>query len=977
MFSKRIAWTAVPALLVLAACGGGGSSGGSSPPPPPPPPPPGVTVTAANAADVAITGAGIIEAGAQLALAAVNPIIELLETGGTQFDRTCGGGTLNVTVTDNDGDGALSDGDSANVAYDNGCFSAELDSETTGTMQFDVSDVAASEVGNAVILRGTLTFPGAFSVGQVNTVDVSGTLEIAAIMQGRGLFEVLQIVIPPGGELSFDISAGGTTSIERASALNLRRFVEGSTGLDPTYTLTTSATIESELLGGDIECVTTMPLFSSDVNEEPTAGQLDCTGLSGSTARLDSNRPQEGAPIDLLVDSEGDGNFVSVGNLPTGPPRWGNFVEGALFAERVRSASIPQLPGPTQLDPLSLSVTVNQVIHAPLRNRLIATTPAGIVEIDPLTMTVLQEIPVAGSPGALALSDDETTLWIALDDTDEIQRFSYPALVAGSAYPLGESSVVAGERREVFQLEVAPGTTDLVVLSTRRFEEMVAFANGVELPNLINSAVISDIPPRSFAFRDATRIVGVVDTSTGYNAYRISLDPATGLTVEATLPGLSDQLRGRLKIGTDDVFVTGRVFNEITESVEARIEPADGLAFFYSDIQVNAAADRVYGISGRIVDVYDENAFVHVGRHEAASNPSATLLTPDYLVFVTPSAVERYTLSDIQPNFPSEPCSRTDVSDLWTAGTCVQLVCDIREATYDPVRDRIYAALPNFTDRGNSVAVIDPETLSIIDYVPVGGTPKSLKISDDGATLFAILDQTSKIVEIDIDTLMVTDITTLGFESTRPYLAVDLAPTTEAGAEFVAILNNRIGLLGGGTTIGSISPFSGRSWDQIFATEDGGTAITRGFNSVGAFGISASGVSTLSEQSEVASPRRSEQRGDFFYEGRGTRLDFATRSVEDVCSVPPIAAQFNVRVGPDLTSELVYYGAFGTNRSSFAGEEFRVVACDPATSTPGAVKSEFAYEVREGDLLQLLPVSGNRMAILTTTHMVLLDRPAL
>ena len=929
-------------------------------------------MTSDNAADVMTVGASIIESGAQIALAAINPIVELLNSGNLQLSRACGGGTLTATITDNDGDGALSDGDLASVQYGGACFSGELGDEATGTIQFDVNEIETG-VGNSILVRGALTFPASFSVGQIDTVDVSGTLNVTAIVQSG--FELLQLDIPSGGRFSLAINASGVSTTESASALNLRRFVEPSTGAGPTYVLSATATINSGLLGGNIDCATTTELSSTDLNEEPVSGQLDCTGLANSTARLDSNRASSATAIDLLVDPEGDGTFASVGNLPSGPPRWTNFLEGALFGARIRTVRLPSPPGLPQLTSLPLSFSAKQIIYAPIRNRLVATTATSIVEIDPTTMAVVQSVAVAGSPGALALSDDETTLWVALDDLSEIQRFNYPALAAGNSFPLGDSSISAGTPRDVFQMEVAPGTTDIVVLSTSSLEEMVAYDNGTELPNLVNSPIVGGTPPRSFAFRDATNIVGVDDTSTAYSVYRVTLDPATGLTVTRTLPGLSAQLRGRLKIGTDDVFATGRVFNELTESVEAEIEPADALGFFYSDIQVDATANRIYGIAGGQLDVYDETTFAHIGRYSAPGGSSNTILTPDYLVFVTPTTLERYELSEIQPNLATEPCRRTDLSDIWVDGTYVQLACDIREATYDPARNRIYAALPNVTERGNSVVVIDPDDLTITSFVPVGGTPKSLRISRDGATLFAILDETSKIVEIDLDSLMVTDTTILGFDLTQPYLGVDLAPTTETGGEAVVVLNSRIGLIGAGTTIGTISPFSGQSWDQIFVTTAGSTAVARGFNSVGVFGVSTSGVSPLSTQNGVAFPRRAEQRGDFFYEGRGTRFNLATQSFETICSVPPIAAQFDIRVGPDLGSDLVYFGAIGLNGSRPSGQTFELVACDPTTQAVGPVKSEFVYTVLEGDVLQLLPVSSNRIAVLTTTHMVLMDRP--
>lgn len=990
MRSRRHAFVTALSVLVLAACGGsgggggggggggaGGGGGGSSPPPPPPPPA-GIAVTDANAAEVMTVGAGVIEAAVQIVLAGVNPLVEILNDGGLQFVRGCGNGTLQVALTDNDADGGLSAGDAVTADYVGACFSSELNDPGTGSIRIDVSEFKR-EIGNAFLLRGTLTIPGGLTVGEIDTVSVSGTLDVAVVVQ-RGSFEVLSADIPAGGELRLDIQAATGSATESATSLSVRRFVGPSLQGDRPYTLSATADIQSGLLGGRIDCSTEPALAALDLLDDPIAGRLTCAGSGNSAARIDSERPSAAAPISLLVDSEGDGSFQPVPLAP-GDDRWDEFVERDLFIERIAVVSLPAQPGTPSLMPTSLALAVNDVVYAPTNDRLIATTDTSVVDIDPATMTVAQTLPLAGSPGALALSDDESTLWVALDDDSELQRIAYPTLTAGPTFPLGNSYIPNVGPRQVFQMEVAPGTTDLVVLSTPNAVEMLAFDNGVLLAETIDDSDVGAVPPRSFAFRDATTIVGVDSVSSGESAFRISLDPTTGLSVDQELPGLAGRVVSKPGLGNVNAFGSERAFNETTATVEALLDPAFDSVRFYDSVQVDTATGRVYAIGGPldiVVDVYDENTFAHIGRHGIAGSSRTSVLAGGSLVVATASSVDRYRLEDIQPNQPADPCVRTDLSGLWTEGTYVQLDCAFTEALFDPARDRLYAGLTNFTERGNSIAVIDPATLEIMTYVPINGTPKGMELSADGATLYVVLAETTKVVEIDLETLVLTDITNLGLDATlsRPFIGQDVAATTRAGGEFV-VLHDTVGLYGSGSVIGARSTFSGRRPDQIFTSADGGTAIARDFNSVEIFSIDASGVSLVTSLSGVAFPRRSEQRGDFFYEGPGTRFSFASQAAETICTLPPIAPDVDLRVAPDTLSELVFYGAIGDWNSPLGRQTAELVACDPNGQAVGEAGSVFTYKIDQGRAEQLVAVSGDRIVMLTETHMVLLDRPTL
>ncbi|HEX6368595.1 MAG TPA: IPT/TIG domain-containing protein [Longimicrobium sp.] len=113
---------------------------------------------------------------------------------------------------------------------------------------------------------------------------------------------------------------------------------------------------------------------------------------------------------------------------------------------------------------LTLPIEARDIAYEPASNRLYASVPstapahAGMVlAIDPLTGAVVDSVHVGGSPGKMAISDDGSTLWVALDATGQVRRLSLPSLALGGSFSLGENRV--GDMR------VMPGRPGTVAVS--------------------------------------------------------------------------------------------------------------------------------------------------------------------------------------------------------------------------------------------------------------------------------------------------------------------------------------------------------------------------------------------------------------------------------------------------------------------------------------------------------------------------------
>ena len=79
-----------------------------------------------------------------------------------------------------------------------------------------------------------------------------------------------------------------------------------------------------------------------------------------------------------------------------------------------------------------------------------------------------------------------------------------------------------------------------------------------------------------------------------------------------------------------------------------------------------------------------------------------------------------------------------------------QYSCDVIDAVYDTVGDRVYAGVTSDVPvNGNSIAVINDNTGVVEDYIPVPSDPKRLALSADGSRLYVIFADAELLVAID------------------------------------------------------------------------------------------------------------------------------------------------------------------------------------------------------------------------------------
>jgi hypothetical protein len=212
-----------------------------------------------------------------------------------------------------------------------------------------------------------------------------------------------------------------------------------------------------------------------------------------------------------------------------------------------------------------LEVQANDLVYSARRNELYASIPGSaplypnsILVVEPITGTIASAIPIGSDPDALALSDDGSTLWVAIDGAHAIRKVTMGPLPAtpvvgplvhvpkarpDAYYDTASMAVLAGEPLAV----IAALSDGNYAAEIRVFDDGVPRATAVT--NLSGSpfyraSVMAGPPGTAFGIDGSTR-----------NFYVFTTSPS-GVTAATTFANL-------LRNGATDslAYVGSRVFS--------------------------------------------------------------------------------------------------------------------------------------------------------------------------------------------------------------------------------------------------------------------------------------------------------------------------------------------------------------------------------------------------------------------------------
>ena len=725
--------------LVLASCGGGGgggagggNTGGGNPVPTPPTQYGSLTIDANNAEVVAVAVA-LAEATLSIAQTLANEVIVYSSSSGTAARDCEFGGTASVSHDDADTSFSVSAGDTLTIEYDE-CYGELVDGEMTGTVELGVTGYGVSEtqasLATSADIIGTLRIsdrvdPGVFSdvtagFDMTFSLDPSENLAVMA-----GAADTVSILIEGTTEVISEFDISRQTDVPFAGAQS------NEVDMDIDFQLI----LDSGLFGGSVTCQTDalFTLVDGNIN----GANVICRGANATGARTSGQ--------DLIsLDTEGDGTFSSLGTVD-----WNLVIDG--FLREPSGLKLDDLFG--QIATRTIALAATDLFYDGFRDRLLVTTsgadtssPNALVAVSLAQNTRTTLIAFSAQPSSVALSADGALLYVGFTDQGEIRKYDGATLQLLSTVNIDSDDPASGQYG-VLDLAVSPVAPNTVAATFNYLgtgvDDVTVFVDDVQLPGRFRNAPggISSAGERLFYSADGSRI----------HSYYQPPPQNTGardMVVDAT--GVVEVVNGS-RFGTDLKLAGGSLYSNGGEYDADTYVLLGTYGEGGRHIAVDPINRRLYSESFDRLDVYELDRRLALATYDlglAFDSVRALEMAGDFLVLLRDDDLRVLDTTTIELA-PAEGCEATALQTSEGDGF-TQFACDVIDAIYDPLAERIYAAVTeDVPGNGNSVAVINLVTEAVETYIPVPSNPKRLLLSGDGSRLYVAFAEVELLVAID------------------------------------------------------------------------------------------------------------------------------------------------------------------------------------------------------------------------------------
>ncbi len=944
------------ALLTISACGGSGGGGNNNQPPMPPQPPlpPAPTtplpIDPANTVDVLALPATFSENIAELSALVVDTLVLLAEERSSMATVNCDTGTATLTLTDLNANGLPSAGETATLSAA-GCQFNGSSLTATGDIDLEIrSFVVDSNTSARAKLRAVTNTPLTL-VANGTTHIANGAFEINYL--GDDMIQTLDLSSRFADTFSLENGAGETDSF---SDFQVMRTIS-ATGI---LTTIINTDIESESVTGAFECLTDSEL-TGPLGNVLAEGTYTCTGATQSAARAIATL---GGSLSLSVDENGNGTFADAGTIPGGSGTWADFFSDNFFGFSVRTPGVIPEQLLASVNSIAAAYAANDIVISPDGSRIYLSDDAGIRIINATDLTEIDALALPATPGPLAVSDDGSTLWVGFSGAQRIQSVDLGTFTAGAQVPLGTSPNYAS--RIATSLRVAPGQPQTVVVAMTNRNELVAYAGGTQLPNIVDSWAA----PADFEFVSATQIAGIDGDTSG--ASLVTLDASgVSLPVDDILLGFEVINVSSLAAGQYIYTTSGRAFDPVTRVVHGRIKLNQIQANTSRDAVVVAlASDTVYMYNHGIglIEGYDATTLVLLNAYTVSTNGSFVAMTDagDGLVIATDSELVRVEKAELVANRNSSLCISVNLSGIIADGFFTEIQCGFNDIVYSAVNNRIYAALPSFAGiNGNSIATIDTATGEIVSTLFVGSDPLSLAMTADESLLYVSFLQASKIAVVDLTQASVSAYIDLELNETtsRPLLGIDVAVSPTANDSILAAEKGEVSSYVAGVKQGTaLSGFLTVS--DVFFKASGTEVLIQELNSkLTRATVGAGGVTFDSSDNVLVAARSLKYVDDTLYDRNGRVVDEVSSTRLGTC--PANTGSGTLLVEPAAASDSIYY----VDQSV----ESMVTTCDETTFEVTSLRTlpSFGETVSVPKVLE--EAGTNKLVLGTSDKLVIFD----
>ncbi len=852
-------------------------------------------LTSGNALD-AITEMGVAtDAAFTLSTATLSRLLDYMTDGDTT--DTCDfGGTVSTSLTDADGNGVVSVGDTFNVQYANACYDIDMNDLVTGTVTLLINEL---DFGNSSqhVIAGRLSPSANFRAddsGSENTL--TGSFDVFSFNSGGANIQEVKLVAGSTATITWvDKSRPGPANSSEVSEFLARKTIR--TEADPALSGTLfelHMALDLDLLAGTIQCDSPTPVPDAVDSYPAMGGYLDCTGAAGSRVRVVGDTMRGGgSPSDKIFVDSGSGTLVEVGRFSRGGLRLQWLFERSIFGKG------PPHQNETFEDVAStrMPIDITDSAYDAASGRLYVVDATDLIVYEGSTLAEIDRLALVDAVNTMALSDDGSTLWLAARDNGEFRSvdtgtMTYQDLVMYTSPGPTNSTI-----QYAYDIAVVPGTTDVLIATLNHRREIVMFNGSVELPGTLPLLSAS---ARNFAILDSGSLAANEGTQSSPSDLRIaSIDLVNGLPVQSSL---TNYLPGSSRMFAPDagtLFANNRVIDLTRESVSGELET---LTVPVSLLALDAARDRIYGIrnSSQLM-VYEYSTRRLIGAYFLDRNSLGRFrrvhIAGDEVLFTFENVLLQVEAADIGKNRGLDACAVRDLSGLLLPGLAFQLNCELEAVVYDSSRERLLLGFgADNGDLSYSVGIFEPQSATLEALIPVGANPGKLRITPDNQSLLVLLAGANEIAVIDLDTRQLSGYQPLGFHLDAGGVPGDPAiPTAIAllngGANdfLVAMADGSVNRYINGATLPD-EHVGGDAYVDLFASQDGTTGVSVFRDQSSVVDISSTGVAEQQDLGAIfAGPftKRNvlQQSGDELFVFNGDVFDIEAESLSTPCTI--------------------------------------------------------------------------------------------
>lgn len=283
-------------------------------------------LTSSNLQPAGELAIGISEALLQTAQLAVDAIDQTRINGLIVSSSACANGSghsANYTLTDNDGNGKPSSGDTIRVSYTS-CYQNGVDDWVNGDMVITlVAPAATTGWDGAPSYAAGIQFISPFTIGSLSQVStVSGTLNVAMVRSG--LQSTVSAISSTADDWVTTVNISGKTYVEAAKAIQSSKLIDYSSAR--TYP-TLSLTLQSQALGGSLK-ISTPTQLTGYFGTYPDQGRVEITGASQDLVRYVPRVYPGNSTVDIYLYSVGNTQIPATIQISDS---WPNFTSGFLW----------------------------------------------------------------------------------------------------------------------------------------------------------------------------------------------------------------------------------------------------------------------------------------------------------------------------------------------------------------------------------------------------------------------------------------------------------------------------------------------------------------------------------------------------------------------------------------------------------------------------------------------------------------------